>query len=71
MTGAQILELLSRRRRVNKGAIQVAGIRYRFYNYRTRHDPSPTVTSYKAWSWGAFDACVIDKTDEARATRST
>ena len=25
-------------------------------------DPAPDKANYKAWSWGAFDACVINKT---------
>jgi len=57
MTGAQILELLNQSASLNKGAIQVAGIRYKFYNYRTWL----TSSTFKAWSWGAFDACVINK----------
>jgi 2',3'-cyclic-nucleotide 2'-phosphodiesterase (5'-nucleotidase family) len=62
MTGAQIMELLNQSASLNKGAIQPAGMRYKFYNYRVDLDPSPTTTSYKAWSWGAFDACVVNKT---------
>ncbi len=61
MTGAQIMELLNQAASLNKGAIQVAGLRYSFYNYRAW----PTSTTFKAWSWGAFDACVIDKVTEA------
>jgi 2',3'-cyclic-nucleotide 2'-phosphodiesterase (5'-nucleotidase family) len=60
MTGEQILELLNQAASLTKGAIQVAGMRYSFYNYRTDTDPSPSV-SWKAWSWGAFDPCVINK----------
>jgi 2',3'-cyclic-nucleotide 2'-phosphodiesterase (5'-nucleotidase family) len=63
MTGAQILELLNQSASLNKGALQVSGIKYHFYNYRADLDPAPDVANYKAWSWGAFDACVIDKTD--------
>jgi 2',3'-cyclic-nucleotide 2'-phosphodiesterase (5'-nucleotidase family) len=61
MTGAQIMELLGQAASLNKGAIQPAGLRYKFYNYRVDLDPSPTATNYKAWSWGAFDACVVNK----------
>jgi 2',3'-cyclic-nucleotide 2'-phosphodiesterase (5'-nucleotidase family) len=61
MTGAQIMELLNQAASLSKGAIQPAGMRYSFYNYRVDLDPS-SATNYKAWSWGAFDACVIDKT---------
>ncbi len=61
MTGAKIMELLQQAASLNKGAIQVAGLRYSFYNYRAW----PTPTTFKAWSWGAFDACVIDKVTKA------
>lgn len=63
MTGAQILELLNQAASLSKGAIQTAGARYKFYNYRVDLDPS-SATNYKAWAWGAFDACVIDKVTE-------
>lgn len=61
MTGAQIMELLNQAASLNKGAIQPAGMRYSFYNYRVDLDPSPTTANWKAWSWGAFDPCVVDK----------
>jgi 2',3'-cyclic-nucleotide 2'-phosphodiesterase/3'-nucleotidase len=64
MTGAQIMELLNQSALLSKGAIQVAGIRYKFYDYRVVTIPGPTPT-YKTWAWGAFDACVIDKTDSS------
>lgn len=60
MTGLQILELLNQSASLNKGAIQPAGLRYNFYNYRVDTDPSPSVTSYKAWSYGAFEPCVVE-----------
>ncbi len=67
MTGAQIMELLNQSASLNKGALQVAGIRYKFYNYRVDldPDPAPEKVNYKAWSWGAYDACVINKTTKA------
>ena len=64
MTGAQILEVLNQAASLNKGAIQVAGIRYKFYNYRVVTVPGDPPT-YRAWSWGAFDACVVNKTTTA------
>ena len=64
MTGAQILELLQQSASLNKGALQVSGIEYDFYNYRVDLDAT-SATNYKAWSWGAFDACVIDKADKS------
>ena len=44
MTGAQIVELLNQSaHRCIKGALQVAGIRYKFYHYRVdRPPPRPT-----------------------------
>lgn len=62
MTGEQIYELLNQAASLNKGAIQLAGARYSFYNYRQDLDPDPVKTNWKSWSWGAFDACVINKT---------
>ncbi|MFH2103333.1 MAG: 5'-nucleotidase C-terminal domain-containing protein [Chloroflexota bacterium] len=53
MTGAQILELLHQSALLSKGAIQIAGLRYSFYNYR---GGTPVAT----YAWGAFDVCVID-----------
>ncbi len=61
MTGAQIMELLNQSASLSKGAIQPAGMRYKFYNYRVDTDPTAAV-NYKVWAWGAFDACVLDKT---------
>ena len=63
MTGDRILELLNQSASLNKGALQVSGIEYDFYNYRVDTNPDPATTNYKAWSWGAFDPCVIDKAD--------
>lgn len=54
MTGAQIMELLNQSALLSKGALQVSGIRYKFYRY---YGGSPA----KAYAWGAFDVCVIDK----------
>ena len=62
MTGEQILELLQQSASLSKGAIQPAGMRFSFYNYRVDLDPSPSAVNWKAWSWGAFDACVINQT---------
>lgn len=64
MTGEQVLELLNQSASLNKGAIQPAGLRFSFYNYRVDTNPDPGTTSYKAWSWGAYDACVINKTSD-------
>ena len=56
MTGAQIMELLNQSASLSKGAIQASGIRYKFYHYK---GGSPL----RAYAWGAFDACVINKTN--------
>lgn len=61
MTGSQIMELLNQAASLNKGAIQLAGMRYSFYNYRVDLDPT-SAFNWKAWSWGALDPCVLDKT---------
>jgi 2',3'-cyclic-nucleotide 2'-phosphodiesterase (5'-nucleotidase family) len=58
MTGAQILELLNQSASLSKGSIQPSGMRFKFYNYRVW----TTATNFRTWAWGAFDACVIDKT---------
>ncbi len=58
MTGAQILEVLNQSASLNKGAIQPAGIRYGFFNYKGG-------TPSKVWAWGAVDACVVNKTTDA------
>jgi 2',3'-cyclic-nucleotide 2'-phosphodiesterase (5'-nucleotidase family) len=52
MSGAQILELLNQSATLFKGALQMAGIRHKFYRYQT--------TGY-TWAWGAYDVEVWDK----------
>ena len=56
MTGAQILQVLNQAANLGKGAIQPAGIRYSFYSY------TDTLPGPQPYAWGAFDACVINKT---------
>ena len=56
MTGAQIMELLDQSALLTKGSLQVAGIRFKLFNYKGG-------TPNKTYAWGAFDACVIDKSD--------
>ncbi|MFZ5879643.1 MAG: S-layer homology domain-containing protein [Chloroflexota bacterium] len=55
MTGAQILELLHQSATLFKGAIQPAGIRYKFFRYA---DALPGPQPY---GWGAYDVQVYDK----------
>lgn len=55
MTGARIMELLNQSALLSKGSIQVAGIRFKFYNYKGG-------TPEKTYAWGAFDACVVNRT---------
>lgn len=54
MTGAQIVELLNQSATLFKGALQVAGIRYKFFRY---NGGTPAAT----WAWGAYDIQVWDK----------
>ncbi|MGB8646612.1 MAG: 5'-nucleotidase C-terminal domain-containing protein [Anaerolineae bacterium] len=56
MTGAQILEVLNQSATLGKGAIQPAGIKYKYYAY-TDGNPGP-----QPFAWGAFDATVYDRT---------
>ena len=56
MTGAQILELLNQSATLFKGAIQPSGIRYSFYRY------SDALPGPQPYAWGAYDACVVNKT---------
>jgi len=55
MTGAQILELLNQSATLFKGAIQVSGMRYIFYNY-TDNKPGP-----QPWAWGAYNVQVKNR----------
>lgn len=55
MTGAEILQVLNQSATLGKGAIQPAGLRYKFYRY------SDALPGPQPWAWGAYDACVIDK----------
>lgn len=57
MTGAQILDLLNQSASLFKGAIQVSGIRYKFYSYS-----DSVVGAPQPWAWGAFDAEVKSRT---------
>jgi 2',3'-cyclic-nucleotide 2'-phosphodiesterase (5'-nucleotidase family) len=51
MTGDRILELINQSASLNKGALQVSGLRYKFYNYRVDTNPDPP-PSTKSWSTG-------------------
>ena len=55
MTGAQVMELLNQSATLFKGAIQPAGIRYKFYRY------SDALPGPQPYAWGAFDVCVINR----------
>ncbi len=59
MTGAQIMELLNQSATLFKGAIQVAGLRYKFYRYANG------MAGQQPWAWGAYDVEVWDKGTEA------
>ncbi len=56
MSGAAILELLNQSATLFKGAIQVSGIKFIFYNY-TDSKPGP-----QPWAWGAYNVQVKNKT---------
>ena len=56
MTGAQIMELLNQSATLFKGALQTSGMHYSFYRY------SDALPGPQPWAWGAFDACLINKT---------
>ena len=58
MTGAQILEVLNYGPNV-AGVIQPAGLKYKYYSYKDAN-PGP-----QPYAWGAFDACVVNKTTQA------
>jgi len=59
MTGAQILQVLNQSATLGKGAIQPAGIRYKFYRY------SDALPGPQPYAWGAYDACIVNKTTHA------
>jgi 2',3'-cyclic-nucleotide 2'-phosphodiesterase/3'-nucleotidase len=59
MTGAQILQVLNQAPLVSNGVIQPAGLKYKYYAYRDAN-PGP-----QPYAWGAFDACVVNKTTGA------
>ncbi|MCX6033252.1 MAG: 5'-nucleotidase C-terminal domain-containing protein [Chloroflexi bacterium] len=55
LTGAQILDLLNQSATLYKGALQVSGVRYIFYNY-TDAKPGP-----QPWAWGAYNVQVKNR----------
>jgi 2',3'-cyclic-nucleotide 2'-phosphodiesterase (5'-nucleotidase family) len=55
LPGARLLELLNQSAQLNKGAIQIAGIRYDFYCYG-KADPCTD-----AYAWGAYNVEVYDR----------
>ena len=59
MKGWQIMELLNQSATLFKGAIQVSGIRYAFYNY-TDALPGP-----QPYAWGAYSVTVKDRLTNA------
>lgn len=54
MTGAQVIELLHQSATLFKGALQPAGIRYKFFRYSDAN-PGP-----QPYGWGAYDIEVYD-----------
>ena len=65
MTGAQILEVLNQSATLARGAIQPAGLRYKFYRYTDAVNAPGTAASPYVYAWGAYDACVVNKTTQA------
>jgi 2',3'-cyclic-nucleotide 2'-phosphodiesterase (5'-nucleotidase family) len=59
MTGAQILQVLNQAPLVSNGAIQPAGLKFKYYAYRDSN-PGP-----QPYAWGAFDYCVVNKVTKA------
>ncbi len=55
MTGAEILDVMNNGPKI-AGVIQPAGIEYTYYAYKDAN-PGP-----QPWAWGAYDACVVNKT---------
>ena len=55
LTGWQIMELLNQSATLFKGAIQVSGIRYAFYNY------TDTLPGPQPYAWGAYSVTVKDR----------
>ena len=60
MTGAQIVDLLNQSATLFKGALQVSGVRYKFYRY-TKTDPACNASANYVYAWGAYDIKVYDK----------
>lgn len=56
MTGAQIVDLLNQSATLFKGALQVGGIRYKFYRY------SDALPGPQPYAWGAYDIQVKNRT---------
>ena len=56
LQGARILELLNQSATLDKGALQPAGIRYKFYRYADAL-PGP-----QPFAWGAYDVTVRNRT---------
>jgi 2',3'-cyclic-nucleotide 2'-phosphodiesterase (5'-nucleotidase family) len=62
MTGAQVIDLLNQSATLFKGALDVAGIRYKFYRY------SDALPGPQPWAWGAYEIVYYDKlADEWKA----
>lgn len=59
MKGWQIMELLNQSATLFKGAIQVSGIRYAFYNY------TDTLPGPQPYAWGAYSVTVKDRLTQA------
>jgi 2',3'-cyclic-nucleotide 2'-phosphodiesterase (5'-nucleotidase family) len=68
LTGAQVVELLNQSATLTKGALQPAGVRYKFYRYakvlsadEAGEFATQAATPY-TWAWGAYDIQVLNRT---------
>ncbi len=64
MTGAQVLDVLNQSAELRNGALQPAGIRYKFYSYKDNFDCGDLTWQSACpttWAWGAYDVTVFDR----------
>ena len=59
MTGAQIIDLLNQAGTLFKGALDVSGVRYKFYRY------SDALPGPQPYAWGAYDITFYNKATTA------
>jgi 2',3'-cyclic-nucleotide 2'-phosphodiesterase (5'-nucleotidase family) len=57
MTGVQVLDLINQSATLFKGALQPAGMRYKFYRY------SDALPGPQPYAWGGYDICVNNRSN--------